>query len=185
MGLNIHTSISETWAQSLNPVNSINNKNNTLSHKLDLSFSNISSDVWDLRWGGNINISDSRYSINKEMNNQYYNYSGFAQIGYRPTAKWNFTASGDITHYTARSFDQPVTVPIVSAEITRYIFANQRGAISLRAFDLLDRNKSVQRISQLNYLMEQRSNTIGRYAVLSFSYRLNKAGTPGSISVHR
>ncbi|WP_222167383.1 TonB-dependent receptor [Edaphocola aurantiacus] len=185
IGLNIHTSISETWAQSLNPVNSINNKNNTLSHKLDLSFSNISSDVWDLHWGGNINISDSRYSINKEMNNQYYNYSGFAQIGYRPTAKWNFTASGDITHYTARSFDHPVTVPIVSAEITRYIFANQRGAISLRAFDLLDRNKSVQRISQLNYLMEQRSNTIGRYAVLSFSYRLNKAGTPGSISVQR
>lgn len=185
LGLNIHAGFTENWQQSVTPVNGTNNRSNTLSHKLDLSFSNIKSDVWDLRWGGNINISDARYSINKEMNNQYYNYTGFVQIGYRPNAKWNFIASGDITHYTARSFDQPVTVPILSAELTRYILPHQRGAISIKAFDLLDKNKAVQRISQLNYLMEQRSNTIGRYLMLSFSYRLNRAGTPGGISVQR
>ena len=185
IGLSIHAGITESWAQSISPVNNTDNKNNTLSHQLDLSFSNIKSDVWDLRWGGNINISDSRYSINKEMNNRYYNYSGFAQISYRPVAQWSIGASGDITYYTAQSFDQPVTVPILSAEITRYLFASQRGAISIRAFDLLDRNKAVQRTSQLNYLMEQRSNTIGRYLMLSFSYRLNKAGNPNSISIQR
>ncbi|RQO31124.1 hypothetical protein DBR32_10495 [Taibaiella sp. KBW10] len=186
IGLNLQAGITESLGQSISPINTVNNKNNTLSHALNLSFSNINSDVWDLRWGGSIDISDSRYSINREMNNLYYNYSGFAQIGYRPTAKWNFTTSGTITHYTARSFDRPVTVPVLSAELTRYIFANQRGAISLRAFDLLDKNKAVQRISQLNYLMEQRSNTIGRYLMLSFSYRLNKAGSaPGSVKIQR
>lgn len=185
IGLSVHAGITESWAQGISPVNNMDNRNKTLSHRLDLSFSNIKSDVWDLRWGGNISISDSRYSINKEMNNRYYNYSGFAQIGYRPGPKWNFSTSGDITYYTAQSFDQPVTVPILNAEITRYVFASQRGAISIRAFDLLDRNKAVQRSSQLNYLMEQRSNTIGRYLMLSFSYRLNKAGNPNSISMQR
>lgn len=185
LGLNISAGIDESWSQGQSPVNGIQNTNTSISHTLNLSFSNANSDVWDLRWGGSVNISDSRYSISSEMNNRYYNYSGFAQLAYRPVAQWNFNLSGDITHYTARSFDQPITVPILSAEITRYLLRSQRGAISLRVFDLLDKNKSVQRISQLNYLMEQRSNTIGRYLMLSFSYKLNRAGTPGAIKMGR
>lgn len=96
------------------------------------------------------------------MNNKYNNYSGFAQLNYRPNASWNISVSGDIRHYTARSFDQPFTIPFVGAELSRYLFANQRGAISLKAFDLLDKNKAIERSSQLNYLMERKSNTIGR-----------------------
>ena len=186
IGLNIDVRINERWTQSIHPVNQVNNRNNTLSHTLDLSFSKIKSDVLDLRWGGVLNFSDSRYSINKEMNNQYNNYSGFVQLGYRPHVNWNMSVSGDITHYTARSFDQSLTIPLLHAELSRYIFANQRGAISLKAFDLLDKNKAIQRSSQLNYLMERSSNTIGRYVMLSLSYRLNKAGnTPGSIKLQR
>lgn len=35
------------------------------------------------------------------------------------------------------------------------IFPNQRGTVTLRGFDLLDKNKSVLRTSQLNYPTEQ------------------------------
>lgn len=186
IGLSFDVRLNETWAQSISPVNLVNNRNNTLSHTLDLGFSNLRSDVWDLRWGGTVSLSDSRYSVNKEMNNRYTNYSGFAQLSYRPGAAWNISLSGDITHYTARSFDQAFTIPLVGAELSRYIFAGQRGAVSLKVFDLLDKNKAIQRSSQLNYLMESRSNTIGRYLMLSFSYRLNRAGsTPGSVKLQR
>jgi len=184
IGLNFDVRLNETWAQAISPVNSVNNRNNTLTHTLDLSFNNIKSDTWDLRWGGTISLSDSRYSVNKEMNNKYNNYSGFAQLSYRPDAWWNISVSGDVTHYTARSFSQAITIPLVGAELSRYVFANQRGAISLKAFDLLDKNKAIERSSQLNYLMERKSNTIGRYMMLSFSYRLNKSGSaPGSVKL--
>ncbi len=184
IGLNLDVRLNETWAQGISPVNGVNNSNNTLTHTLDLSFNNIKSDTWGLHWGAAVSLSDSRYSVNKEMNNKYNNYSGFARLNYRPDASWHISVSGDITHYTARSFDQPLTIPLVGAELSRYIFAHQRGAISLKAFDLLDKNKAIERSSQLNYLMERKSNTIGRYIMLSFSYRLNKAGNaPGSIKL--
>ncbi|PSK89602.1 TonB-dependent receptor [Taibaiella chishuiensis] len=184
LGLNISVNLDESWNRAVSPVNGVENTNNTLKHQLELEFSNLNNDVWDLRWGGNISISNARYSLNKELNNNFYNYSGFARIAYQPNEHWYFSLSGDITHYTAKSFDAAVTIPILKAEVSRYILANQRGTVSLRGFDLLDRNKAVQRISQLNNLIEQRSNVIGRYFMLSFTYKLNRAGkAPGSIQV--
>ncbi len=179
LGLQVTADLRETWNKSLSPVNGVNNINNTISHQLELSFSNLNSDKWDLRWGGSVELSTASYSLNKALNNTYYNYTGFAKIGYRMTDNWNFSLSGDMTYYAARSFNDPVAIPLLKAEITRYVFKNQRGAISLNGFDLLDRNKAIQRSSQLNYLMEQRSNIIGRYAMLSFSYKLNRAGRKG------
>jgi hypothetical protein len=46
-----------------------------------------------------------------------------------------------------------------------------------------NRNQNVQRISELNYLRETRSNTMGRYVMLTFKYRLNKMAREGGIKV--
>lgn len=189
LGINMSVGLTETWNKSMGAVNGINNTNSTFSHVLDLSFNNLSNDVLDIRCGGNIEFSTARYSINRELNNNYFNYTAFASISYRASKNWNFLLSGDLTHYTAQSFDAPVTVPLLKAEVSRYIFSNQRGTITLRGFDLLDKNKSVIRSSQLNYLMEQRSNIMGRYIMLSFAYKLNKTGQKGNaiggIEIHR
>lgn len=187
LGVNVSFSLEESWNRSVSPVNSVENTNNTLTHKLSMEFSNLDNDVWDLRWGGDISISNARYSQNRELNNNYTNYTGFARIEYQPGENWRFSASADITHYTAKSFDAAITIPIIKAEISRYILRNQRGTLTLKGFDLLNRNSSVQRISQLSYLIEQRSNVIGRYFMLSFAYKLNRAGksskVPGSIEI--
>jgi hypothetical protein len=45
---------------------------------------------------------------------------------------------------------------------------------TLSAHDLLDKNQNVVRISELNYMRETLSNTMRRYVMLSFKYRLNK-----------
>lgn len=184
LGINASISLNESWNRAVSPVNGIENTNNTLNHELELEFSNLNNEIWDLRWGAKVNVSNAGYSLSKELNNNFYNYTGFARIAYQPNIHWYFLVSGDITHYTAKSFDAPVTVPILKAEISRYVLPNQRGTITLQGFDLLNRNKAIQRISQMNYLIEQRSNIIGRYVLLSFAYKLNRAGKiPGGIQV--
>jgi len=183
IGLNITAGLEESWNRTLGPVNGTDNVNSSLGHKLTLGFNNLKNDRWDISWGGSIALNSSRFSINDELNNTYYNLNGYAEISYRPDDHWSFTLSGDIDHYAARSFDRPVTIPLVRAEISRYLFKNQRGTISLTGFDLLDRNRSVLRTSQLNYLLEQRSNTIGRYVMLSFAYKLNRTGGGPSIKI--
>jgi hypothetical protein len=49
---------------------------------------------------------------------------------------------------------------------------------------LLNQNRIVQRLSELNYLREIRSNSMGRYVMLTFTWRLNKFGNaPGGVDV--
>lgn len=176
LGISISASLKEDYRRAVSPVNNVDNTNGTWTHDLELSFSNRKKDKWDVSIGARANIADSRYSLNKELNTIYYNYSGFGEISYRHGEHWFFMVSADLTHYASNSFDEPVTIPLLKAEITRSFLKNDRASLTLKGFDLLDRNTSVQRVSQLNYLLEQRSNTIGRYFMLSFSYRLNKAG---------
>lgn len=187
LGTEFSVDLTETWTSSQAPVNGVNNLNNTLAHKLSLSFSNLNNNSWEYRLGGAAEWTSSWYNINRELNNRYSNFTAFGKLGYRPTSNWYLMLGGDMTYYTSRSFDAPVSVPLFRAEVSRYLLRNQRGTITLSGFDLLNRNKSVLRTSQLNYLMEQRSNTIGRYFMLSFSYRLNKAGRnagmPGVIEI--
>jgi len=181
--LNFNVGIRERFDQSISRVNDVDNINKTFNHTLELSVNNMNNNILEARMGGNINIASTSYSINTALNNTYTNYTGFAKINYRPVKNWNFFVSMDMTHYTSQSYDQPITIPLMKAEITRYIFANQRGAITLKGFDLLNKNRSILRTSQLNYFIEQQSNIIGRYVLLSFSYKLNKVGQGNAINI--
>lgn len=183
LGLQASAGINETWNRSISPVNGINNTGNTWTHELEASLNNLNSNKWDVRLGGNIRITDARYSINGELNNTYYSYTLNGSAGYYPAERWHIGFSADLTRYTARNFDNAVTIPLLKAELSRYLFARKRGTLTLSGFDLLNRNKAVQRISQLNYQLEQRSNIIGRYVMLSFAYKLNKTGGQGGIRI--
>jgi len=67
-------------------------------------------------------------------------------------------------------------VPLIDAAISYYFLKGNRGVLTLRGIDLLDKNTGFQQISDINYFMQINSNTIGRYVMLSFKYRLTKVG---------
>ena len=114
--------------------------------------------------------------MQKSLNNVYQDISWFSDIRYTPNVHFNFMASADITSYSAKSFSESQLVPLLGAEASYYFLKNQRGAITISGIDLLNRNKGIERVSELNYLVERRSDILGRYVMLSFKYRLNKVG---------
>ena len=85
-------------------------------------------------------------------------------------------ASADVINYSAKTFNNSQFVPLLGMETSYYFMKNKRGVLTLKCFDLLNRNTGIVRESQLNYLVERRSGLIGRYVMLSFKYRLNKLG---------
>ncbi|MFH1001215.1 MAG: outer membrane beta-barrel protein [Bacteroidota bacterium] len=181
LGIDLNARLSENWNRGLSYVNDVENVNTNFSHTFSLYLNNRKKEKWDLMLGGRIQFSDAKYSLQESLNRSYFNTSAYSDLSYTPSEKWFFSVSADITRYDEQSFEDAVNIPILRAEITRYFLKANRAALTLEAFDILDKNKGLERISELNYLLERTSNVIGRYVMLTFKYRLNKfdAKTPG------
>jgi hypothetical protein len=176
LGMKIHLNLEESWNKGLNLVNSVENEYTSLTHRASLSVDNRKKEKWDVNTGVEVAMTNSKYSVQKSLNNQYFDVSWFGEIRFTPNDNWNFEANADVASYTDKSFGESVNIPLLGAGISHYFLKNNRGTLTLRGFDLLDQNKIVQRFSELNYLREIRSNSIGRFLMLSFTYRLNKFG---------
>ncbi len=174
LGIDVNLRFSESWNRGQSYVNNVENINTNFSHTLSIYLNNRKKEKWDLMIGGRIQITDAKYSIQESLNNRYVNMSGYSDISWTPNDKWYFAFSADITRYAEESFGDAVNVPILRAEISHYFLKSNRGTLTLAAYDLLDKNKGLERISEMNYLMERQTNVLGRYAMLTFKYRLNK-----------
>lgn len=183
LGLNLHANAKETWNRGINLVDGIENINTNLRHDLSLSFDNRKKNIWDVNIGASISLTNSTYSLQKSLDNNYFSYAYFSEFNYTPTEKWHLSLSGEITHYNSSGFNQSIDIPLLKASFSHYFLNGNRGVISLDIFDILNKNSGINRISELNYLVQKTSNIIGRYAMLSFKYRLNKFENKSPINI--
>lgn len=178
-GLNIHLAIDGRWNKGQTFVNMEENTNTNRSHSYSLSFDNRKKDKWELDFGGEITFTKAAYSIQESLNDRFLSLNYFSSVSYTPNDAWRFGISADVMSYSSESFPDAVNIPLISAEISYNFLKNKRGMLTLEGFDLLDKNNGIDRISEMNYLRETRSNVIGRYLMLSFKYRINKAAKAG------
>jgi hypothetical protein len=176
LGVRVNLTLAETFRRGSGFVNSVENTNTGLSHRISLTIENRKKEKWDLETGTTVTISTSRYSLQRSLNNSYSDVSWFATATFTPGEHFSFNGSADITSYSAGSFNESELVPLLGAEINYYFMKNRRATLTLSGVDLLNRNRGIIRESDLNYLMEKRSSIIGRYILLSFKYRLNRTG---------
>ena len=176
LGVMVNISLSEDFNRGISIINSEDNLYRTFTHRISLTLSNRKKEKWDIETGSAFTITDTRYSVQKNMNNIYNEISWFAEASYTPGKHFNFRASADITGYSAKTFNESQLIPLIGAEASYYFLKNQRGVFTIAGVDLLNRNTGIERNSELNYLIEKRSGMIGRYVMFSFKYRLNKTG---------
>ena len=176
LGIKIELAISEDYNRSRSIINGTENINNNLIHRISLTLDNRKKTRWDISTGSALTITDSKFSVEKSFNNIYQDLSWFSEVRYTPAARFNIMGSADITNYSARTFTTSRLIPLLGAEINWYVLKNQRGMITLKGVDLLNRNTGIERSSELNYLVDRKSAMIGRYFMISFKYRLNKTG---------
>ncbi|MFZ4263523.1 outer membrane beta-barrel protein [Sphingobacterium sp. HJSM2_6] len=63
---------------------------------------------------------------------------------------------------------------IVNTYIEQRLLKGQRGTIRLQAFDLLNEQTNISRTVQDNYFSDSQTNRLGRYFLLSFTFKLQK-----------
>jgi hypothetical protein len=176
LGITMDVSLGEKYTRGYNLDNDTSNKTNVFNHNLSLKLSNRKKTKWDISAGGSIDLTDTKYSFRHDLNNYFYSIGYFAELSFTPNIRWHFSCNADVNQYFAKSFTNTVTIPLLKAEVSYSCLKHNKGSVILEAFDLLNSNTGLERISELNYLMEKRSSIIGRYFMLSFKYRLSRAG---------
>ncbi|NVO18898.1 MAG: outer membrane beta-barrel protein [Bacteroidetes bacterium] len=184
MKFNAHLSLDGTWKQGLTRVNGIENTTNSFTRSIGLSFDNPRTDKWNLNFGGEFSMTNASYSFQESMNNRYLTLTYFADLSINPTDSWHFGTKADVVNYSSGSFSGTIQIPLISAEASYSFLKNHRGMLILESYDLLDKNKGINRISEMNYQREIHSNIIGRYLLFSFKYRLNKAAKTGGLEIN-
>ncbi|OFY47838.1 MAG: hypothetical protein A2W85_13645 [Bacteroidetes bacterium GWF2_41_31] len=181
--INFNARLNEDWNQGINMVNGDQNIVTNFIHALTLKFDNRKKEKWDLTVGATLQLTDAHYSIQKSLNKLYFNFTAFTDIVYTPSEKWYLALTADLHRYNGQSFGESVYIPLLKGEITRYFLKHNRGVMIFEVYDLLDKNTGIERLSEMNYLLQRQSNTIGRYAMITLKYRLNKFDKKSGIDI--
>jgi hypothetical protein len=174
LGLKISITNREIWNRGRVIINSVENINTSMTHMLDMSFENRTKGKWNAKVGGSVSKTNSEYSVAETQNNSFVNTTYYTNLRFTPNSKWNFQARANVVNYNSQSFDESVTVPLITASISYFFMQAEKASITLSGFDLLNKYIGFQQVSQTNFIMQKEWNTIGRYAMLTFSWRLMK-----------
>jgi len=131
-------------------------------------------DKLDLSVTANFNYNDARYSVQKDLNYQYFNHNYSVDITYFIIR--NLVVNSDFDYYIntgrAEGFNQPV--PLWHAGCSWLLFEKRNGEIRFRVYDLLNQNRNIDRNVGENYIEDTYTEVLQRYFMLSFTYNFNK-----------
>lgn len=102
----------------------------------------------------------------------------------RGSFKWTIGQSGvelstDANYNWYNGYTTPQDPQLVwNASVSTPLFRRQ-ATLSLKAYDLLDQARNLTVASTENYYQETRNNTLGRYIMLSFTWRFGNFGKAG------
>lgn len=146
----------------------IENKTQTanFTERLKLTYRN---NFVELTAGGRTRIAKSWYTINSIQTNATWNNQASASMNW--TIPGGITLVSDFNYnwyrgYTTLQEDEY----ILNAEISKLLFKKQF-TLSLKAYDILNQSKNLSVSDSSNYHTETWNNTLGRYVILSLTWR--------------
>ena len=154
----------------------VTNKIQTMSftQRLRLTYRN---DIVELTVGGRTRMSKSWYTMENSNLQATWNNQIDGSMNWTIPGGINLIADVDYNWYNGYTTPQEDEV-ILNAEITKLLFKN-KFTLALKAYDILGQSKNLSVTDASNYHQETRNNTLGRYVILSLTYRFGNFGGMG------
>jgi hypothetical protein len=168
----LDASLNGNYNRGIFPVNGENNETQRISPSGELNLTYNYKELLEVTAGANASFNRTQYSLDPALNQEFVN-----QVY---TAGFNLNLPLDIR--LGSTFDYSIfggieeRIPLWSASVSKYLLKNKRGELKLSVFDILNRNVGINRVAQNNYVQEERITSLGRYAMLSFTYNLQGFG---------
>jgi hypothetical protein len=165
-------------------VNELENDVRDLRSSVNFSIENRKKDKFDAEIGVRLSNTQTDWSVNEDLNQQYTNYGSYAGVKYTPVPRWLFDTDFDYTVYSAETFGARTAIPLWQAGITHYFLKERKGRIRLSVYDILGQNQGLTRSSQLNYIEQTQYNVLSRYVMLTLGYNLSGFGNKSDGAIH-
>ena len=153
------------------------NRTQTLGFTQRLRFT-YRNDFVELNLGGRTRMNKSWYTVNNSNIDPTWNNQVDGSMNWTIPGGINVIAEANYNWYNGYTTPQEDEI-ILNAEITKLLFKNTC-TLALKAYDILGQSKNLSVTDASNYHLETRNNTLGRYIILSFTYRFgNFKGNKG------
>ena len=158
----------------LNLANYTQNSTRTVGFAENLRLS-YRDDIFEASLGGGTRFSQSFYSISENNHPATWTSNAEARFIAKIPNVLNVSSDARYTRYDGYNseFNDPTFV--WNAEISKQLFKNQF-TLALKAYDILNQSKNTYRTNTSNYVQDTRNNTLGRYVMLSLTYRFGTFG---------
>ncbi len=132
-------------------------------------------DIFEASIGGGTRFSQSWYSISKNNHPATFTSNAEGRFIAKIPNVLNISTDARYTRYDGYNseFNDPTLV--WNAEISKQLFKNQF-TLALKVYDILNQSKNTYRTNTSNYVQDTRNNTLGRYVMLSLTYRFGNFG---------
>ncbi len=186
VGMKFNVSVNSMYNKGIEFINAEENKTTTRRNTIKTTLENRDKDLFDLAVSASYTFNDVKYTLNERFNQNYINSSYEVRAAYYLGESLEFSTSLDLKMYSQDVFGEARNVPLWQASITKSMI-NQRADLQLLGLDLLDRNEGISFSNSGNFISEQRVNSLGRYVMLKFIYRLSGSGRdsgPKGMMIH-
>lgn len=174
LGLKVNVRSLESWNRGISLINNSENINTNFTHSLKVSVENRNKEKWHYNIGGSLSLTNSKFSIDKDLNNNFLNTTYFLELNYSPNKHWSFETDGNVVNYNSKSFGESFSIPLLNAGFSYYFLKGEKASVSLQGYDLLDKSTSISQTATINYLIQTESNILGRRVMLMFKMRFGR-----------
>ena len=141
---------------------------NSLSFTQRLRFT-FRNDLVEIDLGGRTRMSKSWYSVTEYNQSATWNNKIDLSMNWTIPGGINLIADADYNWYNGYSQQQEDEF-VLNAEISKLLFKD-KFTLALKAYDILGQSKNLNVSDESNYHQETVNNTLGRYIILSLTYR--------------
>ncbi|QHI39260.1 hypothetical protein IMCC3317_46650 [Kordia antarctica] len=127
----------------------------------------------DIKIGADFSINNTSFSIEQDLNRAYTKQQYFGAIDYNFNKRLNVNMQFDYIVFSDDVFVSNQKLPLWNAAISYSFSEGNNSILKLVLIDLLDKDVDIYRNSTTNFFEETTSESLGRYVVLSYTYKLN------------
>jgi len=114
-----------------------------------------------------------RYTIQPLLNHPFFAQDYSAQLRYTVPHNWMLSTSIMYTGMTNKNENLDQNYILWNASITKQLFKNKRGELTLSVNDLLNQQKNISLNAADNFVEFSENTTLQRFALFTFVYNIN------------